>query len=357
MNARTRLIIILISLIGLLVIAGCSTNSSVIKSKHVSQQKLKVGVLAPLTGEYAFLGEDIRDAILMSGDQYDFIFEDDASCNINQGVTATNKLINIDKIDILISTCTNLVNSLYALTDEQDIPYIQLLEGPIYESDHLYQMLPFSLDLFYTLGIHYSKYDVCLISEQTDLMENNVEYFIDGINSARGAIVLHEKTPPEQIDFKNELLKCKQEQATAILPLISIDSKINLVKQFFELGLNEQIDLLGEANDEFNIQKLIGVVGTNNLQGLELTGFDLAGQDEFKKLFKLTFNRDPQMSAFLAYDAVQLITRFLRKDNSFSHTGVMGKYEFDKNGNSHAQTYLKRWTNDSFEIIKELNKR
>jgi branched-chain amino acid transport system substrate-binding protein len=70
---------------------------------------LKIGLIAPLTGPIAFIGEGMRDALLLARDQhnngkfdYELVFEDDAS-DPKLSASAANKLTSIDKVDALIT--------------------------------------------------------------------------------------------------------------------------------------------------------------------------------------------------------------------------------------------------------------
>jgi branched-chain amino acid transport system substrate-binding protein len=70
---------------------------------------LKIGLIAPLTGAIAFIGEGMRDALLLAKQQhengkfdYELVFEDDAS-DPKLSASAANKLTSIDKVDALIT--------------------------------------------------------------------------------------------------------------------------------------------------------------------------------------------------------------------------------------------------------------
>ena len=73
-----------------------------------TKEAIKIGAIAPLSGSVAFMGEGLRDAILMAKDdlgktkhKYEIIFED-GQLNPKDFATAANKLINIDKVNAII---------------------------------------------------------------------------------------------------------------------------------------------------------------------------------------------------------------------------------------------------------------
>ncbi len=78
-------------------------------SFSAGKETFKIGASWPLTGNLAFMGEGLKNAILLAKEQlkdpkynYEIIFEDD---QLNPTLTATtvNKLISIDKVDVVIS--------------------------------------------------------------------------------------------------------------------------------------------------------------------------------------------------------------------------------------------------------------
>ena len=70
---------------------------------------VKIGVILPLSGDLSFVGESAKKSAEMAlnsfqntKNKYQLIFEDD-QYNVNKTITAANKLINIDKVGVIIS--------------------------------------------------------------------------------------------------------------------------------------------------------------------------------------------------------------------------------------------------------------
>ena len=72
-------------------------------------KKIQIGVLIPLTGKYASLGEQVRygyeiavfDFNINSDYKLNLIYEDTGS-DINKAITGAQKLLNVDKVNILL---------------------------------------------------------------------------------------------------------------------------------------------------------------------------------------------------------------------------------------------------------------
>lgn len=108
-----KLIIILISLAVLL---GFGYNCNRQKNVKSSQQVMKIGVIGPMSGNNAALGQNCRQGLEFAKNNlqdnvidYQFIFEDDGF-QPARAASAANKLINIDKVDALI-TCSAVSGS------------------------------------------------------------------------------------------------------------------------------------------------------------------------------------------------------------------------------------------------------
>ncbi|MBI3250616.1 MAG: ABC transporter substrate-binding protein [Candidatus Andersenbacteria bacterium] len=97
---------------------------------------IKIGVVAPLTGDTAFLGEGVREAMLLAkeqlGDteyQYELIFEDD-QLDPKMTASATNKLIDIDGVDVLVSFSSGSGNVVAPIAERNEIVHLGIASDP-----------------------------------------------------------------------------------------------------------------------------------------------------------------------------------------------------------------------------------
>ncbi|MEW6585523.1 MAG: ABC transporter substrate-binding protein, partial [Nitrospirota bacterium] len=68
-----------------------------------------IGMDAPMTGDVGFVGEGMKNAMLLAKEKlgetkynYDFVFEDD-KLDAKMSATAAQKLINVDKVDAIVT--------------------------------------------------------------------------------------------------------------------------------------------------------------------------------------------------------------------------------------------------------------
>jgi len=73
--------------------------------------EFKVGVIIPLSGEVQFWGQGIKRGMELIQHNYpdkiSFIYEDETFCNSKLAVTAANKLLQQDKVKLIVTGCLN----------------------------------------------------------------------------------------------------------------------------------------------------------------------------------------------------------------------------------------------------------
>ncbi len=91
-----------------------------------SQEPLKVGVISPLSGPYAHFGEAGRAGIELAEKELPnsnlrFLYED-SQFEANQALNASMKLIQVDKVDILIVLGTPTSSAVLPFSSKNNIP-------------------------------------------------------------------------------------------------------------------------------------------------------------------------------------------------------------------------------------------
>jgi branched-chain amino acid transport system substrate-binding protein len=104
---------------------------------EVSAKSIKIGVVAPLTGDLAFIGEGIRDAMVLAQENskntkytYELIFEDD-QLDSKMSASAANKLISVDKVDAIVSFGSGPGNVVAPIAEQNKIVYFGIATDPV----------------------------------------------------------------------------------------------------------------------------------------------------------------------------------------------------------------------------------
>ena len=110
-------IIVLVLVVIIVAVSGKSGS----KSKVTSNEPIKIGLSLPLTGDLSFIGEADKNAAQLAladinsnpnnKHTYQLLFEDDAF-DAQKAASAANKLINVDKVNALVSVGSTAGNSI-----------------------------------------------------------------------------------------------------------------------------------------------------------------------------------------------------------------------------------------------------
>ena len=92
----------------------------------ISQEKLRVGIIAPLTGGVATWGLSVRSAIeLANGDSNhpaELFFEDEETCVATKALSALTYLRSVRKIDILVASCLEGAQAIAPIAKQNELP-------------------------------------------------------------------------------------------------------------------------------------------------------------------------------------------------------------------------------------------
>jgi len=111
--------------------------------ESASAETIKIGVVAPLSGDIAFLGEGVRDAMILANEKlgdtqynYELIFEDDQA-DPKVAASAANKLIEVNKVDALASFGSSTGNVIAPIAEENKVVHIGIATDPnVAEGDY-----------------------------------------------------------------------------------------------------------------------------------------------------------------------------------------------------------------------------
>ena len=327
-------------------------------------QVVTVGIATVLTGDAAIIGSNIQKTV----ETYrrhrlrhpiKFIFED-ARKSSSDGLTAYRKLINLDRVDVIIGATTSngtlagaaLVNRsrtvlLTPLTGGLNIdragPYIFRVGN----SDILngYQQA----DLFLSRGFK----NVALITEQTEYTTDIAEHFKRRFTEKGGQITLHEEFLPDSTDFRSLILKIKASKPQALFMSTQTGLAFGLfLKQFSQIAADQKIEIhtnfLSADNPDARQAAGDAIYGVHYMA----PAYDRANPKlvQFVEEFKQDHGAEPSITFHTAgtVDSLDMLQAYLDGSSSFSregfhdyllkqiknYQGLMGTYSFDSEGNA-----------------------
>ena len=236
-----------------LVVMGC--GSSMVEGDGV----LKVGVIAPLSGNAAQYGEEtqrILSATLAeinanggyNGSDVELIYED-GKCSGSDAVTAFQKLVDIDSVDAIIPFCSSESLAIAPLTESvQMLAVSGTSSNPEIEgaSPYLFSFSYSDAVIGESISKELSNFEkVAIISEQNDYsigLKNTVE------EALGEKVVISETFEATTTDFRNSIEKLANSGADAIfLNPFPGPNATNLAKQMSEdLSKFEGVQLVSQ---------------------------------------------------------------------------------------------------------------
>ena len=373
------------------ILSACIQRSGV-KGAAISDQNLKkvhngsykIGVMLALTGDAADYGLPEQWAIKMAADEINSggglngkrleIVYEDSKCNPKDGNAAAQKLVNIDKVKVIIGgSCSGETLGAAPITESNKV----VLISPSSTSpditkagDFVFRIAPSDAQA----GIVAANYAfnelearrVALITESADYPQGLRRIFKDEFVKTGGKIVADETYNPEDTDLRTQVTKVKAANPDVIYVVPQAPIKgILLIKQLEEAGLNKQL---------LTAEVLIGrnVIRENAKEVEGLIGIEQKFNDNSPKAavllkkYKEHTGEEAPFPTYMAgaYDIVYLIADAIRKygydsekiKNSLysvkNYDGAIGKVTIDQNGDPIMEYNIKQVRDGKLVILK-----
>lgn len=323
---------------------------------QVSSADLKIGVILPLSGEISLWGEGVRRGLELFKNSYPdkvtFIYEDEAYCNNKLAVNALTKLIQQDKVKIVIPGCLNGIKAMLPIAEKNQV---LLLSSGFLDDESLdnYSNL---ISLSAQIGTE-ALYVAEHIKEHG--YKNPSLFRHDDAFTAKFLRALKENLKTEKTielnDFpvvdpnhpwSSELLKTKKSNSDLYILWLGKDELHSFLKAKFELKDKTSVlsgyilESICKA-DEFD-----GLLEGLTYSYPELSPLSDSKRISFEKSFRDLFgiNEKPTVNTYFVYDGMQALLKAAEscKDSSNScmknyliekpWSGVSGSFNFDQSG-------------------------
>lgn len=347
---------------------GCERTDP---SEDGAKEKVKIGAVLPLTGEVANYGQDTKAGVdlaieIANRTSKKYLFEviyEDSKGLAKEGVLATQKLVNTDKVPAIIGD--NVSAPTMAIVPVIDKSRVVLLSpsasSPKLSGISKYFFRVYPSDTAEGSLMAETAYNKLHLRSVGVLYVNNDfgvglrDVFSKEFATLGGNIAVTEGYSQGQTDFRTILATAKDSNPDALYLAGYYKDGGLILKQARELGLN--VPMLGSTTHE---DPQLIAIGGNAVEGLVYpysTGFDPHSQRDivrdFITQFKSRNNRDPGLIAALGYDCANLISNaienggtsaeairtYLAKTKEFP--GAAGNVSFDEKGDVHKPILLK----------------
>jgi branched-chain amino acid transport system substrate-binding protein len=332
-----------------------------------SGETIKVGWLGPLTGDGGKIGENAKAATEIAvdevnaegginGKKLELIYED-GKCTGKDASNAANKLINVDKVSVILGGACSGETSAFAGIAEQakvtTISYCSSAPTISNAGDYIFRVYPsdtfqgsFAADYVYnTLG----KRKVAVLYVKTDYGSGVDKVFVEKFKQLGGQILSDEGYEQTARDFRTQISKIKASGPDLVYFIGYTEASVPFLKQASDQKLG--VTLYGaDAWDDTKLFEQAGAAG----EGVMYTVAAPSKSQSFKDKMKAKLGTEEVIACSApAYDAVKLLKQVMEKVGTDStaiknelykttYTGGVSaeSLSFDKNGDITKADYV-----------------
>ena len=300
-----------IMLIMLVLLVGCSTDT------------FKVGVIAPLSGNQAFIGTDFKDGFSLDFD-LDVVYQDSQG-NVAGAVSAYHQL-RVEGVDVIV-TVSSGDEAIIELADKDQIPLLLTVSstgGLPEQSEWAFRYFT-NADSDVPVLVDYAVNELELENFGVLHLVDNFGYsyasvFQTEVSSLSGEVIGVESFQYTDYEYRTQLLKLAELEVDAIY-VIGLDYQVvEVLKEIEELDIEVQILSLGTIATDYAIGLAEGTA-----EGVYTTAFCTDGTPvEYKQRFVSSYGRDPGFFSELGNDLAMFI-------DIANEDGMVSKEEFVAN--------------------------
>ncbi len=348
-------------ILAIALLVGCKSGT-----QTQDKEPIKIGFIAPLTGDAANLGvnsrkgvelavKELNDAVGINGRKVEVVYED-GKCNAKDASSAGNKLINLDKVPVIIGgLCSSETIAVAPMAeDNKVILFSGCSSNPKITTIGDFVFRDYPSDSFqgvYGAEIAKNKLNakkVAILYCLGDWCVGIKEVFKKKFTELGGEVVAEESYEQDSRDLRTQLTKIKDKNPDLIYFVGYTEASIVGIKQMKELGID--VPTLGaDAWDDAKIWTETGNAG----EGKMWTVVDTPISEDFKAKMKAQHGSDEvTLCTPQVYDAFNIVTEIMKKVGTDTtkiknelykvkgYKGVSGTITIDSNGDLATANYV-----------------
>ena len=292
----------------------------------VDTSPITIGFVGPLTGDAANIGTNAKSAVEVAvgevnaaggvnGRPLNVIYED-GQCTGAIASNAASKLINSDKVSLILGgACSGETSAFTAMAEQAKVvvlSYCSSAPAITTAGDYIFRDYPsdsyqgsFAANYLYTSG----KRKVAIVYVNSDWGAGIEKVFADKFKSLGGSVVAEEGYEQTSRDLRTQLTKAKSANPDVIYFLGYTEASVPAVKQMKDLGIKVPV-FGGDAWDDSKIWSSVGAAG----EGMMYVIPSAKPSDAFKaSMMAKVGNNEIGVCSPTAYDAVKVIAQVMTK--------------------------------------------
>jgi len=334
--------------IGIVVTVLLIIGSAVMLNQtNQSKETLKIGLMAPLSGEYAVAGQNYQKGIELALEEYkkknpnvaiQLVVEDDGF-EVQKGVSAYKKLKDFDKVDTILMISTPVIDAIHEDVRKTDLIVMQLgIQTVGVADDNIFQTsaapdAPIAQFAKYLEGKYEFK-NVAVIYDNTAGGKTFLSAFKGSYGKPFKEFVINKKD-----DIRPASLKIVGGEYDAVVFLTSPEHGALLVKEIKSIDSTPPLFAF-DAQLQTGFADYGRILGDTNVLNGSLSMWLKSGDTkEFKELYVQKYNEEPGFVADFGYDTFNMLMQGYSKDKkkwmdniqNLKSEGASGKIAFDEN--------------------------
>lgn len=367
MNKNTKIIWSVIVI--LIIVIGISFATNGNKTNTKLNNKIKVGVILPLSGQYgAAFGEAVRNSVQMSLNDLkeknvEIVYED-GEFNTAKALSAYNKLQTFDNVDIIIGLDSPTLEAIKPVINKTDELMLTIGNEATIEKDNVFEIIPWATALFKDLGKavtgRYEKIAIVYASDWA-LAAPNKAQFLEGLGNKNYI----EIPIASNSDVRTEVTKLLKEGVDAYTVFLPIEQGTKVINEITKQAGSKRPQMICDGNIELTIgdyQKK--VVDKKVFDNCISTMISDTTEKEYIERYKQIYNAEPNFLGVYGYDAIQIISNVLAKEekskwkntlekSNLSFKGISGNITFDQTGSRTLVSDVKIFKDGKFVKLEE----
>ena len=309
---------------------------------------IRIGVIVPLSGDMAFAGEDIKNGLLLAKEEskdskfdYQFLFEDNA-LELRKTATAAQKLIKLDKVDLLVSLWPPSANVIAPIAEANKLPHYTIAWDPEIARKHKYTFSHQAMVNSYVKAtlelLDHNNFSKVAFFQLNESGFNIGTDFVRSLSKEHGIEIVSEVIfNSGQSDFRTEISKSAQKKPDVFLIWGVMPESEIIIKQIRSAGIDLPVTGFFDVIQDLSL-----------IEGMSFVS-EISATENFEKAFEQHYGKPFRMKAPNAYDIFNIVRKVYESNPSEKITadefaqkvtlvknypGAVGVVDVDNYGNS-----------------------
>jgi branched-chain amino acid transport system substrate-binding protein len=346
---------------------------------------IRVGICKPFSGPVGFIGQDLKPGFEMALEEINgaggvlgrplALYYADNQCNPTEGVNAARKLIDLDKVSVIIAgACSSATLAIMPIIQEAKIPMLTLSAT----SPRITQMSgkggniwEFRLNVddsimakTYSKVISEKAKKVVMVAANNDWGRGAVKAYSEEFKPLGVTLMSAEYFEQGQSDYRPSLTKVKGMRPDALLLIMESRDASVLVRQMKEIGFRPQIFARGSVvTTEF--AKAIQDDCSMGDGIMEATLNAFGANPEFDQKFEKKYGQKPHLHGGIGYTGLNVLAKAIQLGGKAEPEAIrqglidlaymdktMGPIKFDEYNQAHTSMFITVMQNCQVKLLK-----